>query len=512
MAPTSSALQWLSMVGVIWLQATIGTNTNFPAYSSPLKDSLSLSQLQLNNLAFASDAGKLFGWLSGIASLYLPLWVVLFIGSFIGLIGYGVQYLFLTNIIHSLSYPLIFIFTILAGNSTCWLNTVGYIVTIRNFPLDQQVVVGLMSSFVGLSAKFYADMVGVVSSSNSPSQIAKTYLLLNSVTPLAVSFIVAPMVRNIDVGKGHTKKIGFIIMFFITIATGVYASVTSLGLISSLSSPVNNLIGLGIFLVAPLAIPVGESVLEFWNNREEKVHPEFTIEEAKVEIVEFHNVQGKEEIVMKDMLKRLNFWLYFFLYFFGPTIGLVFLNNLGQIAESRGCTNISSTVSLASSLGIFGRLLPSVLAYFFSTNAISNSAQIIFSTAPMAGAYFLLLNSSDVSLKISAAIIGFCTGAFTSISVSTTTELFGVKNFGVNHNIVVANIPIGSFLFGSLAAIVYRKEGKGEDKCIGMSCYRNTFIIWGSLCLLGTVLASILYARTRKFCSNNRRIEPLQIV
>ncbi|MCI27963.1 hypothetical protein A2U01_0049163 [Trifolium medium] len=85
----SSTLQWLSLVGIIWLQAINGTNSNFPAYSSQLKQLLSISQIQLNNLAFASDAGKLFGWFSGLAAIYLPLWLVLTIGSFLGLIGYA---------------------------------------------------------------------------------------------------------------------------------------------------------------------------------------------------------------------------------------------------------------------------------------------------------------------------------------------------------------------------------------------------------------------------------------
>lgn len=122
---------------------------------------------------------------------------------------------------------------------------------------------------------------------------------------------------------------------------------------------------------------------------------------------------------------------------------------------------------------------------------------------PTAGAFFLLLNKTHLTLYISTAIIGVCTGAITSIAVSTTTELFGTKSFSVNHNLVVANIPVGSFVFGYLAAIVYHMQGHGHGKCMGMECYRNTFIIWGSLCFFGTFLALILHARTRKFYSQN---------
>jgi hypothetical protein len=68
---------------------------------------------------------------------------------------------------------------------------------------------------------------------------------------------------------------------------------------------------------------------------------------------------------------------------------------------------------------------------------------------------------------------------------------------------VVANIPIGSFIFGYSAALIYHREGDGDGKyCMGMQCYRNTFIIWGSVCLFGTFLALVLYARLRKFYSH----------
>lgn len=125
--------------------------------------------------------------------------------------------------------------------------------------------------------------------------------------------------------------------------------------------------------------------------------------------------------------------------------------------------------------------------------------------APMCGAFFLLLSRRDSSLYVGTAIIGISTGAIISVSVSTTAELFGTKNFGVNHNIVVCNIPIGSFLFGDFAAFLYNKARKQDSRkgniCMGINCYETTFILWGSLCVLGTLLAFILHLQTKKLCS-----------
>ncbi|ESW14069.1 hypothetical protein PHAVU_008G250500 [Phaseolus vulgaris] len=505
--PSSTAFQWLGLVGIIWLQAINGTNTNFPAYSSQLKQLLSISQFQLNNLAFASDAGKLFGFLSGLAAVYFPLWLVLMIGSTLGLIGYGVQYLFITNQISSLSYWHVFFLTVLAGNSICWINTVCYVITIRNFSSDRQVAVGITTSYQGLSAKVYTSIVDVVGNKKR----AITFLFLNSVLPLIVGLIATPVVREIEVIRPKHISVGFVVIFVITIASGIYAVMSSLEFVSSKISPIGNLIGVSVSLLLPLLVPLSMKIVESWHKNTEKQRVyNFTLEEGYERtdnaVKEVEDVGVREEVGAKVMLRRIDFWLYFFVYLFGATLGLVFLNNLGQIAESRGYSGTSSLVSLSSSFGFFGRLMPSIVDYFYRDSkcgsAISRPASMMVFMAPTAGAFFLLLNKTHLALYVSTAIIGVCTGAITSIAVSMTTELFGNKNFSVNHNVVVANIPVGSLFFGYLAAIVYRKGVSEGGKCMGMECYRNTFMIWGSLCFFGTFLAFILHARTRKFYSH----------
>ncbi|XP_004500450.1 protein NUCLEAR FUSION DEFECTIVE 4 [Cicer arietinum] len=507
----STSLKWLSLVAVIWLQAINGTNTNFPAYSSQLKQLLSISQIQLNNLAFASDAGKLFGWFSGIAAIYLPLWLVLIIGLTLGVIGYGVQYLFVINQIYSLSYWHVFLLTFLAGNGICWVNTVCYVVAIRNFLSNSQVAVGLITSYQGLSAKIYTNIVDVV----SPHNKAKTFLIMNSLVPMVIGLVVAPIVREIEVENPKHSNVGFALMFVITIATGIYAMMSSLQFFTNKISSLGILIGIIVSLLFPLLLPIFMKIKELvkpWNANKEsvRVYHVTIIDEENIEdnedkesedCSEVEDVCVMEEIGVKLMLRRMNFWLYFLVYFLGATIGLVFLNNLGQIAESRGCSATSYLVSLSSSFGFFGRLIPSLLDYFYR---ISRPASLVALMAPISCAFFLLINKTDNALYISTAVIGVCTGAITSIAVSITTDLFGTKNFSVNHNVVVANIPIGSFLFGYSAALIYHKEGHGNGKCMGMSCYNITFIIWGSLCFLGTLLALILHTRTSKFYSHKQ--------
>ncbi|KAL8516418.1 hypothetical protein ACS0TY_014903 [Phlomoides rotata] len=498
------SFHWLSLVAIIWLQTINGTNSNFPAYSSQLKTIFSISQLQLNNLAFASDAGKLLGWISGLAAAHLPLWLILLIGAALGAVGYGLQFLLIITDknLPPISYWHVFLLTVVAGNSICWINTVSYIVAIRNFPFDRQIAVGISTSYVGLSAKIYTDIVRCVSPDSDKT--TSDYLLFSALLPLLVCIVAAPFTGDFGIGKSKRLTGGFVTLFAITIVTSSFAVISSL--IDWVSAPVVVLVGIVVLLLLPVMIPVVERVVENMQQKCWIVACEKGLNFGGM--MGKGDEEGEVEIGASLMLIKLEFWLYYLVYLFGATVGLVYLNNLGQIAESRGYGwGISTLVSLASAFGFFGRLFPCLLDYFFSKTkyAISRATTMGVMTSPMCVAFIILVMSKhEFALYGSTAILGICTGAITSISVSATTELFGTKNFGLNHNILISNIPIGSFLFGDFAAFLYDKEKvDGEEVCMGDKCYKTTFLIWASLCLLATLLAFLLHVRTQKAHAHN---------
>ncbi|WVZ68346.1 hypothetical protein U9M48_017299 [Paspalum notatum var. saurae] len=523
--PSPSSAHWLSLVGSIWLQTINGPNADFPVYSSQLKDLKHITQVQLNFLAFASDAGKLFGWFSGVAALYLPLWLVAFVGAAFGLVGYGVQYLFLDSA--GLRYWHLFLLTSLAGNGICWINTVCYLLCIRNFGASSRVAVSLATSYLGLSAKVYTSLAESIPGLAAGSNKARAYLLLNAVVPMLVTLVVAPSLRVVDLRSAASTDAAFLVMFAITLATGACAVVGSIGSTSRGLSSREHVISLSVLLATPILIPLALRIRESLNKiretkRENRIH-DLGAEDAAaggtvVVVVDVaaaaSDAESKEEGVATAaekppqeevgglrLLRKLDFWLYFFSYMFSGTLGLVFLNNLGQIAESRRLGQTSTLVSLSSSFGFFGRLLPSFLDYYSAKSgySISRTGSMACLMAPMSGAFFLLLNSSDFFLYLSTAVIGTCTGAITSVAVSATSELFGTKNFGVNHNVVVTNIPVGSLCFGYFAAYLYQRGARGSHRCFGALCYQETFVVWGATCAVGTLLCAVLYARSRSF-------------
>ena len=122
-------------------------------------------------------------------------------------------------------------------------------------------------------------------------------------------------------------------------------------------------------------------------------------------------------------------------------------------------------------------------------------------------AFFLLAISSlqHLALQTATALIGLSSGFIFAAAVSITSELFGPNSVGVNHNILITNIPIGSLLYGFIAASIYEANANPEIRsvvsdsvvCIGRDCYHKTFVLWGCLSLLGLASSFLLYLRTK---------------
>lgn len=71
-----------------------------------------------------------------------------------------------------------------------------------------------------------------------------------------------------------------------------------------------------------------------------------------------------EEHPARLLMRRVDFWLYYIAYFCGGTIGLVYSNTLGQIAQSLGQADHTTTlITLYSSFSFFGRLFSAAPDY-----------------------------------------------------------------------------------------------------------------------------------------------------
>ncbi|KAL6211108.1 hypothetical protein ACLB2K_016336 [Fragaria x ananassa] len=104
---------------------------------------------------------------------------------------------------------------------------------------------------------------------------------------------------------------------------------------------------------------------------------------------------------------------------------------------------------------------------------------------PTPVAFILLAASSGtMALHASTGLIGLSSGFIFAAAVSITSELFRPNIVGVNHNILITNIPLGSLVYGFLAAIVYDANVSTGHSiltsdtivCVGRNCYFLTFV------------------------------------
>ncbi|TKY70164.1 NUCLEAR FUSION DEFECTIVE 4 [Spatholobus suberectus] len=549
--------KWMILVATIWIQAFTGTNFDFSQYSSSLKSVLNISQLQLNYLATANDMGKVFGWSSGLALMYLPLYLVMFIASSMGLIGYGLQWLAIKNII-TLPYTLFFLLCLLSGCSICWFNTVCFVLCIRNFPVNRPLALSLTVSFNGVSAALYTLAANSIDLSSDA-----LYLLLNALVPLLTSLaalvpiLLQPPLDSLSRSPDAARRnsVIFLVLNFLAVFTGIYLLLFA----SSSSNEAKSRLYFGgaiLLLVSPLCIP-GIIYARQWFHH--AIHSSFRVEgsgfilvhaddlELHKELLNRQNsalsngdghsllsengslhgsqraktsdvccdiVLGQDQLVLLGeehtaamVVQRLDFWLYYVAYFCGGTIGLVYSNNLGQISQSLGLySSTSALVTLYSAFSFFGRLLSAVPDYIRNKFYFARTGWLAIALVPTPVAFILLAASdSAAALKTGTALIGLSSGFIFAAAVAVTSELFGPNSVSVNHNILITNIPIGSLLYGFLAALIYDENAQsipgdlmGDSLvCMGRKCYFWTFVWWGGMSVLGLASSVLLFLRTK---------------
>ncbi|PNT21160.1 hypothetical protein POPTR_009G132700v4 [Populus trichocarpa] len=531
------ATKWLGFVTAVWVQAISGNNYTFSNYSDALKTLMSLTQLELNNLSVAKDVGKAFGLLAGLASDRLPTPVILLIGSIEGLIGYGTQWLVVSRRIQPLSYWQMCIFLCLGGNSTTWMNTAVLVTCIRNFRRNRGPVSGILKGYVGLSTAIFTDLCAALFA-DDPAK----FLIMLAVIPFAVCLTAivflreTPPAATIEEEKEESKY--FNLFNVVAVIVAVYLLAYSfIPNPSHVLSSVFSLILL-VLLASPLAVPA-HAFINSWNlNRfknqedverqiqepllredktQEKIQEKPAEEAAKavvertraveeekaVEVVKRRPVIGEDHTVFEAM-STVDFWILFLSFLCGVGTGLAVMNNMGQIGLALGYADVSLFVSMTSIWGFFGRIISGTVSEYYIKKAgtprpLWNAASQIL----MAVGYILMAVALPGSLYIGSIVVGVCYGVRLAVSVPTASELFGLKYFGLIYNILILNLPLGSFLFsGLLAGLLYDAQATptpgGGNTCVGAHCYRLVFIIMAVACVIGFGLDVLLGIRTKK--------------
>lgn len=280
--------------------------------------------------------------------------------------------------------------------------------------MNRPLALSLTVSFNGVSAALYT----LAANSIDPSSDS-LYLLLNALVPLLTSLaalipiLLQPPLDSLSRSADAARRnsVIFLILNFLAIFTGIYLLLFA----SSTSDEATSRLYFGgaiFLLISPLCIPGTIYARDWFHNAinssfqmegsgfllvhvdDLELHKELLTSTLNLSNGEDHGLLGEkgsvhgsqrakasgmgcdkvlaqdqlailgEEHTAAEVVRRVDFWLYYIAYFCGGTIGLVYSNNLGQIAQSLGLSSsISTLVTLYSSFSFFGRLLSAVPDY-----------------------------------------------------------------------------------------------------------------------------------------------------
>ncbi|XXG86043.1 hypothetical protein AAC387_Pa11g1021 [Persea americana] len=548
--------RWFMVFATILIMSASGATYIFGVYSKDIKESLGYNQQTLNTLSFFKDLGTNVGVISGLINEITPPWVVLAMGSVMNLSGYLMIWLAVTGRIARPHVWTMCLYIAIGANSQSFANTGALVTLVKNFPESRGVVLGLLKGYVGLSGAMFTQFYHAFYGNDS-----KSLILLIGWLPAAVSMLFLYTIRIMKVVRLQNELKVFYNILYIAIALAgflmamiiVEKSVANF----SQSEYCGSAAVVVLLLFLPIAIVVREEV-ELWKLRKTKIsnpppvitvsvedkqekpadqdlvpastaiaavppRPFDTVEETTerkrsgvyriIDILRPPN-RGDDYTILQALVS-IDMLILFVTTICGVGGTLTAVDNMGQIGQSLGYPqrSISTFVSLISIWNFAGRVTSGFGSEIFLTKyRFPRPLMLTFVLLLSCVGHLLIAFGVPGSLYIASVIIGFCFGAQWPLLFAIISELFGLKYYSTLYNFGAVASPVGSYLLSvRVAGHLYDKEAlkqnrtsgnasRGNDlTCIGVQCFKLSFLIITAATVFGALVSLILVFRTRKF-------------
>ncbi|KAL5749747.1 hypothetical protein ACOSP7_024350 [Xanthoceras sorbifolium] len=531
--------KWIATVASIWIQCTSGSSYTFGIYSPTLKSTQGYDQSTLDTVSVFKDIGANVGVLSGLLYSSVTLdhrrlrflrgpWVVHLTGAILCFAGYFLIWASVVGMIDTPPVALMCFFMFMAAHAQTFFNTANVVTGVRNFPDYGGTIVGILKGYLGLSGAVLIQVYDTIFKGN-PS----TFLLFLALLPTLMSLLLMFFVRICETNSVDDKKH---LNAFSAVALTMAAYLMIIIILENIFTLASwARITTFIFLLLLLASPLG---IAFKAQKEEKqrlsqtfstersslvygpeqitspkfssaqdpiAYQELAGDAFQVKATSADNIpQNEEGMNLWQAMCSGNFWLLFIAMLCGMGSGLATINNISQVGESLGYTTIekNSLVSLWSIWNFLGRFGAGYVSdIFLHRRGWARPLFIAITQAILSVGHIIIASGFPGNLYVGSILVGVCYGSQWSLMPTITSEIFGVGHMGTIFNTIAIASPVGSYIFSvRVIGYIYDKVARGQDNsCHGTHCFMVSFLIMASVALLGCLVASLLFFRTRRF-------------
>ncbi|GJN22998.1 hypothetical protein PR202_gb10612 [Eleusine coracana subsp. coracana] len=191
---------------------------------------------------------------------------------------------------------------------------------------------------------------------------------------------------------------------------------------------------------------------------------------------------------------------------------LTAIDNMGQIGQSLGypAKSINTFVSLISIWNYAGRVTAGFASeIFLAKYKFPRPLMLTLVLLLSCVGHLLIAFGVPQTLYAASVVIGFCFGAQWPLLFAIISEVFGLKYYSTLYNFGSVASPIGAYVLNvRVAGYLYDVEAAkqhggslagGDKTCIGVDCFRLSFLIITAATVAGALVSLVLVWRTRKF-------------
>ncbi|XP_078429878.1 uncharacterized protein LOC144701930 isoform X2 [Wolffia australiana] len=366
------------------------------------------------------------------------------------------------------------------------------------FNFNLGTVVGIMKGFLGLSGAILIQIYRTLYGGK-----AGDFLLMLAILPTLLPILLMFLVKILPRPSPDDNQVldGFSIVSLLVASYLTFIIIWENLQPLSLAARLAAFFFLLLLLVSPLLFAISTKKTSKTRLKEERTplreDPSEEEQEAEKPRV------SSQDTDLVGALGSVNFWLLFLAMACGMGSGLATVNNITQVGGSLGYTTgqtggLVSLWSIWNFLGRFGGGFLSDLG--LQRFGWGRPLFMTITLATMALGHGVIASGAVGSLYAGSVLVGVCYGCQWSLMPAVTSEIFGVLHMGTIFNVVAAASPVGSYLLSvRLIGYVYDREAAGEKTCLGVHCFRFSFMVMAGAAALGAAASATLFIRTRRF-------------